>query len=317
MEFDVVLSRTLARVAWVVRRRLPLLLLGSLLAALIALSLSFVLPPRYVASVQVLMLASAGQLSEPADLIAAQALARNYASLVKTDAVLREAADLLHLGWNTDQLRQRITVSSRESFYLTISASADRAQTAADMANTIAERFLQRVQDAEAQVQGPALENIREEIAASNRQLKLLDDRIAALQRLEENPAKDPVTALVESSNRNQTLAELLKARQEEQDRVNKANGELRLMLAKQRQTAVLWHPAAPPDHTEASFDPLLAFPAAFIVLILGMVLALLRDWSRVPVLPNGDVVEDAPATDGAGFRADPATQTRSRVPGR
>ncbi len=281
------LSRGYRTAFEIIRRRAVIIAIGGILATGLAFVAVALLPPRYVASAQVVMLANAGQATQPSDLAQAQALARNYASLVKTDSVLQDAAATAKEGATVARLRLSVDVQpSRDSFYLTITDTDERAQHAADVVNAVAAAFLRRVEALETQVADPAVQLLRDQVKAMTEQVKLIDDNVSTLQKLNTSTVGDPASQIAAATTRNQSIATLLNARASIQERLDKANTELQLALAKQKESAVLWAPATPPDEATATTSSWLPPLLGLLVIVVVALLFLLRDWSSVQTRP-------------------------------
>jgi len=283
VDYEMSFSQTIAMIYRIVARRAPVIALAGVLVAVLGILAGILAPPKYLASVQIVMLSNSGVLTQPSDLSQGQQLARNYASLVKTDAVLQDAVQNLKDSWSVGELRERVDASpSRDSFYLTVTVTDAKPQRAADGVNAVAASFLRRVQAVQSQIAEPAIQNLRDQVAGMTEQIKTIDERVAALQKLEPSAAGDPASQLLAATSRNGSIATLLSARVSMQERLDKANTDLRLALAKQRETAVLWAPAQPPDQLTSLVPVWLAGVAGLVAMSLVTLVYLVRDWGSL-----------------------------------
>jgi capsular polysaccharide biosynthesis protein len=240
----------LGRNAWVL---VLAVFVGGLTGFAVAASLR-----TYTASAQLVILTSAASQTNPEDLARQQTLARGYVTLVRSDGVLGDAASELETHWNLDEvrsvawLRDRVSASvGRDAFYLTIAASAADPGLAADIVNATANSFVKRVQAVQTQIQEPAITNNREGIASLTRQLDVVDAQIAAVEQTANVSLGDPIATLLNSTARHETLTTLLGLRTSLQARLDASNAELRTMLTRQKEGAVIWQSALPPERPE------------------------------------------------------------------
>jgi capsular polysaccharide biosynthesis protein len=258
----------------ILRRSAWLLLLAALVGGLAGYG-SAVASQTYTASTQVVVLTSAASQTNPEELARQQTLARGYATLVRSDGVLSDASAQLSARSSLDDvrrvswLRERVNASvGRDAFYLTIAASAADPALAADIVNATATAFVNRVQAVQTQIQEPALANHREAITSLTRQLEAVDAQIGAVQQTATVPVGDPVIALIASTTRQETLATLIGLRSSIQERLDTSNADLRTMLTRQKEGAVLWQAAFPPERPEG--------PGLLSSSLVGAALALL-----------------------------------------
>jgi capsular polysaccharide biosynthesis protein len=229
----------------------------------------------YMASTQLVILTSAASQANPEDLARQQTLARGYVTLVRSDGVLGDAKSELVTRWSLEDvrslswLRDRVSASvGRDAFYLTIAASSGDPALAADIVNATATAFVKRVQAVQTQIQEPAIANNREGVSSLTRQLQDVDAQIAAMQPTANTPLEDPVATLINSTTRHQAVTTLLALRSSIQTRLDTSNAELRTMLTRQKEGAVIWQSALPPERPEG--------PGLLTSSAVGAVLALL-----------------------------------------
>ena len=133
-----------------IRRHWRVLLAAPLLAAVLLLGWSLVTPRSYAAAAQVQV--TVGYFTTAADVAEASALARNnvpaYATLATQSQVLDGAILALGLPTTSAQLHDRVSAtSSKEMSLIEITAVAESAQGAAELADAVATELGEVIRD--------------------------------------------------------------------------------------------------------------------------------------------------------------------------
>jgi capsular polysaccharide biosynthesis protein len=257
----------------------------TLAAGVLGFAIASLAPPTYQTSVDLIWLG--GSVNSTAGEKSNESLSRlkNYAPLVKSDAVLRDAIGTKSVQSETiEQLRRNVRViPGRESssFLLTIYVASSDPSRAADIANSIAEVFVQRVMTVETTLQEADVSNLNASIKRLTETLKGLDAQIAAWQSLEPSPSGDPVTRLLNNSVRQQTLALLLQSREPVAEHLDLASSALGLLEARQREGVVIWDRAVPPNLPEGPSPRLIGVLSAAVAFSVAVSVALLIDILR------------------------------------
>jgi capsular exopolysaccharide synthesis family protein len=173
----------LQRIWGLSRRWYWLLLVGCVLAGGTSLLLSRSLPVTYQATVKLLVTpASSALLLDIGTLTTAERLARTYADVMKTTAVVDRAREIMPPELRSASATAIVdTRSTRETGFFQVSVEHSDPRVAAELANAIAQAFIQRTgATQQARFQGP-LQNLRQRIdeVASD-----INQRAGALERL-------------------------------------------------------------------------------------------------------------------------------------
>jgi non-specific protein-tyrosine kinase len=223
-----------------VRRWLPLLVLGPLLAGITGFLVLRVIPPIYEAAV-ILMVqpADAGTALTP-DTQVAQDLANTYAEAIHTRRILSEAATQVGLGALSEQdLESRVQARRvPNTGLLRVTADDADPRRAADLANAVAQVFVQHNAD----IQANRFASSRDNLAKLVAQLQAgLDAQLASeadLQSQASSPERDGTLAKLED-NLTQTRANYANSLRSYED--------LRVSEARATNTVTVFDAAVPP----------------------------------------------------------------------
>jgi uncharacterized protein involved in exopolysaccharide biosynthesis len=257
----------------------------TLAAGVLGFAIATLAPPTYQTSVDLIWLGASANSSAGENSNESLTRLKNYAPLVKSDAVLREVMGTQSAEDETiEQLRRNVRViPGRESssFLLTIYVTSSDPSRAVDIANAIAEVFVRRVLTVETTLHEADISNLNSSVKRLTETLKSLDAQIAAWQSLEPSTSGDPVTRLLNASVRQQTLALLLQAREPVAERLDLASSALGLLEARQREGVVTWDRAVPPNVPEGPSPRLVGVLSAAVALGVAVSVALLIDILR------------------------------------
>jgi capsular polysaccharide biosynthesis protein len=128
----------------VIRAHLGLVGAAALIAAAVALAVSFVLPSSYLASTQILIgPALSASNRDPAQLQAASSMAQTYVIALQTRATAQAVVDQLRLNMTAEQLQSKYSVAlSANAPVITLSASAGTADRAAAIASALVQQLI-------------------------------------------------------------------------------------------------------------------------------------------------------------------------------
>lgn len=131
------------------RKRMALILSITLIAGIVSGVISFfLLTPIYQASTQILVnqKKSDQAVYNPSEVQTNLQLINTYNVIIKSPAILDLVADELKLALNAQQLNGKITVGSEsDSQVVTISVEDEDPETAAEIANTVADVFSKQI----------------------------------------------------------------------------------------------------------------------------------------------------------------------------
>jgi len=174
------------KIDWVVGvllRRLWLILVCALLAAMMASAVVARIPPVYEATAVLLVESQHDENSSVYnDLIAGERLALTYGQLLKSQVVLVQAIERLNLPESPSSLAKRVKVETVASTQLIrITATDSEAEQAALIADALAESFAAYVKTLPEQRFGPALASLQAEMTAASAQTREAQAEIASL----------------------------------------------------------------------------------------------------------------------------------------
>lgn len=171
---------------WVISillRRLWLILVCALLAAVMASAVVARVPPAYEATA-VLLVESQHDANSSVynDLIAGERLALTYGQLLKSQVVLAQAIERLNLPESPSSLAKRVKVETVANTQLIrITATDSEAAQAALIADALAESFAAYAKTLPEQRFGPALASLQAEMTAASAQTREAQAEIASL----------------------------------------------------------------------------------------------------------------------------------------
>lgn len=136
----------LADIFRVLRTRLWVILLITIVLTGVAVGVSLVLPPTYEATIQIQVGQEGGATATPTDVPGLQALTETMAITVATRPVAEETIQRLGLGTSTDVfLEENLTAETiPETQIIQVTYRASEAETAREVANTVGNVFQER-----------------------------------------------------------------------------------------------------------------------------------------------------------------------------
>ncbi len=138
----------------VLRRRLWVILLVTIMLTAIAVGVSLVLPPTYEASIKIRVGQEGGLTATPTDVVGLQQLTETMAITVATRPVAEEAIQKLDLKTTPDEfLEENLTAETiPETQIIEVSYMAPEAETAREVANTVGDVFQEQTNRASGSV---------------------------------------------------------------------------------------------------------------------------------------------------------------------
>jgi succinoglycan biosynthesis transport protein ExoP len=265
--------------AWVIRRGLWIILLGTVISAGATYAISkYIVTPVYQISA---LIQVNGPVSASNNTIYSnEELALNYSLLVTTNDVLQVVAQHIP-GESISQLKKAVSASPLAgSSIIEIRAQANDPQLAAKIANEVAKDFIQlQVAKATAGLQARA-NTLSQNLATAKASVDMAQAQLTALQKAHAPADKIAHENDILSSSQ-QNYNQLLGSYQQIQLQEQQADGVL-----KQIQQAT------PPD-TPLSPQPMLnTIIAASLGLLLMVVLVLVLDWADITIKTPEDVAQ-------------------------
>ncbi len=273
-------SHNLLHFAWVLRRSLWLIVLGMVVCTGVTFAISKRIPPVYQASAMILVNGTGA--SDSSSVFSNQALAQTYSLVISSTDVLGKAAQNLH-GESIAQLRAAITASPQAgSAVINIQAQANVASQSANIANGIAQAFLQyQLNKSTAQLQN-AIDQLSQNMAAAKTDL---DTAMARLTLLQDTHA---ATNLIAQQNNIVTGEQNYYTALQ-----TKYQANLNLLQTQKTQAAnslILVQEAIPPSASISPKVTLNVIIAAAMSLLLMIVLVLILDWADSTIKTPDDV---------------------------
>jgi non-specific protein-tyrosine kinase len=268
---------TLRHYAHIIRQRIVFILLGIAICTSTTSIISLSIPPVYQA--KTLLKVNSTATNNNNDIYSAQAIAVDYALLVTSSEVLREAAKKLP-GVTIDKLQQVISDSPVENTQIIeIRAQADNPQVAADRANTIANVFIQLQASDETNRLQDSANQVTQHITAARLSLDTAQTYLNILQNSHATQASIAQQhSLVDTDQANYGLL----LTDYSQLQVQKLQAATILSIAQ---------PAQAPDAPISSQALPNILLAAVMSLLLMLLLVLLLDWLDTTVKTGEDIV--------------------------
>lgn len=237
-------------------RRLPykralLVLVAAVVGGLVATVFTPPSPPLYRATAQLYVAPASSPTGPAQDVYLGQTLAKTYSQLATADVVLLPAMQQVGLDQlvafraRTDVSPARSQATKELSPLINVTFRDEDPQRAADAANAIAESLIAETRGLETALQGGAVAKLDEQITSVQTDIRTLDGQITSLRS--DNAAKpsaDLQSQILQldasRQSKQQTFAQLLKTRD-----------DMRLALARARDTVYRWQPATTPAGPE------------------------------------------------------------------
>ncbi len=268
---------TVHHYAWVLRRRLKLILLGMAVGGLTTLMISVYLPPTYQA--RALIRANSAATVTGNEVYNAQALAVGYALLVPGPQVMQEAARILP-GTNANSLGAAISAAPVDNTQIIeVRAQGDTPRQAADRANTVANVFIQLQVAKETARLEHTIDQLSENLVTARVTVDSAQQRVMELQN-----AHAAIEAIAEQKG-------LLDTDQANYNSLLSTYNQFQTQKLQAVNLLSLDQAATPPDKPISPQVALNTLLAICMSLLLMMVLALLLDWLDITIKTPEDVV--------------------------
>ena len=266
---------------WVLRSRLPLILLGVIICSAATFATCKILPPVYQAAGSIVVNGSGAE--DSASIVANQNLAQTYALVITTTDVLRMASQKLPQ-ITVEQLKKEVTAAPQAgTAVIQVQAQAKNPVLAANIVNTVCNAFVQYQTTKQTMLIQNALNQLTQNITVAKADLDAANAQLAALQRSHAS------AAAIQQQNQIVSV-----------DQVNysvlqknyQANFYLLRMQKNQIYASLDVVAATPPPALTSPKTTLSTGLAAALSLVLLIVLALLLDWADATVKTPEDVVQ-------------------------
>jgi capsular exopolysaccharide synthesis family protein len=254
--------RHYASILW---RWLWLIVLGTGLAAGTSYWVSSTMPRLYEASSRLLV----NQAQTPgivaySDVLTSQQLTKTYSELIHTRPVLENALANLKLEMTPEQLDGRLNVQVvRDTMLLSLKAQSTDPQQAADIANAVAQAFIEENRATQLGQAASSRDSLHEQLTSLEADIKSTSDQI---DRLRNAPGLAPEARLAETSRLQGTLSQY----QLTYSQLLKSEQDMRLAESKAYSSVVVAEPA------KASIVPVSPKTAQNVLLaaLVGLMLA-------------------------------------------
>jgi len=266
---------------WVLRSRLPLILLGVIICSAATFATCKILPPVYQATGSIVVNGSGA--ADSASIVANQNLAQTYSLVITTTDVLGMASQKLpHI--TVEQLKKAVTAAPQASTaVIQVQAQANDPVLAANIVNKVCNAFVQYQMTKQTTLVQNALNQLTQNITVAKTNLHAANAQLAALQQSHASAAaiqqQNQIISVDQASyNTLQTnyQANFYSLRMQK----NQINNSLNVVAA------------TPPPAPLSPRTTLSTGLAAALSLVLLIVLALLLDWADATVKTPEDVVQ-------------------------
>ena len=171
-----------------------LIVLISILAGGLAYFISTKLPPIYSTSNRLLVTEASSD--KPADyqaVLTSERLTRTYSAMMTNESILQETIDTLSLNTDVTTLRENVTVSPvRDTQLIEVSVEGENPQQIADIANTVVNVFMERINDIQKNRYSLSIESLQTQMTNIEGILEGIQSQIDALNVQATEAAPDP-----------------------------------------------------------------------------------------------------------------------------
>jgi polysaccharide biosynthesis transport protein len=243
------ISRT--RLLFIFRRWAPLIVLAAVVSGTAGFAISKVLPSEYRATAQLYVAPAISPTAGIQDVGLGQTLARSYVQLATADVVLRQARE--SIGWTDSKgFQERTQVAQvRDTSVITVSFLDRDPQRAADIANLIANAFVQQASALQSTLQSATVARLDEDVQTVQADLRGID---AELSQARTDLANLSAGAQAQRAELQARIAQLETNRITKQQTLTQlltTRDDLRLVAARAQNTVALWESAIPPAGPE------------------------------------------------------------------
>ncbi|MDQ2713691.1 MAG: Wzz/FepE/Etk N-terminal domain-containing protein [Chloroflexota bacterium] len=260
--------------AWIIKRRIWLILLGVIICVGATTVITFIKAPVYEASATI-------EVSAPGtDVFGNQALAVAYALQVTNDDVLQKAAHSLP-GVTVAQLNNAVKAFPVNNTQLIdVQADAATPQQAVAIANTVAKVFIQQKRVSETARLQTLADQLSTQLALAKAEVDQTEQRLSQLQR------SNASIAQIQQEN------DLLSIYQSNYDNLLTNYNNIQLQKTLLNGSLSINQLATPPDQPAGTSRGLAIAIAATMSLLLMLLLVLLLDWVDATVKTPEDVAQ-------------------------
>lgn len=267
------------------RRWAPLVVVGALLSGSAAFVISKVTPAEYRATAQLFLTPGSNPSVAFQDVVLGQNLGRSYVQLATADVVLSPA--MSKVGWaDATSFRERTQVAQfRDTSVITVSFRDVDPVRAANAANAIASSFIDRTRELQTSLQGSTSNQVEDQIASVQRDIRSLDAQINALASEVNATARPGQPSSIPRPDQQAQLAQLYNLRQGQQQtlaQLLKTRDDMVLAATRAQNSVSLWQTAEPPTEPESprvALNTMVGFLAgAIVMLLMSSVLGYLDD---------------------------------------
>jgi capsular polysaccharide biosynthesis protein len=271
---------TLRHYGWVIRSRLPLILLGVIICTATAFATCKILPPVYQATGSILVNASLA--TDANSTVDNQNLAQTYSLVITSTDVLGMASkNLPHI--TVEELKRDVTATHPTSTaIIQVQAQANSPVLAANIVNKVCNAFVQYQTTQQTALLQSALKQLTQNITVAKTNLDAANTQLAVLQK-----SHAPANAIQQQ----QQIVSVDQANYTTLQTNYAANFSLLGMQMNQISNSFNVAAAVQPGTQISPRTALSTELAAALSLLLLIVLALLLDWADTTVKTPEDVV--------------------------
>jgi capsular polysaccharide biosynthesis protein len=226
------------------------------LAAAVAGGASFVvsvvLPREYKATAQLYVAPAANPTAALQDVLLGQNLAKTYVQLATADVVLRRAQQTA--SWpDLKSFREHTQVAQvRDTSVITVAFRDQDPQGAADIANLIANSFVEQTRTLQASLQSTTLTQLDKDVQSLEADVRRIDSDLTRLRTTLAGLPAFPQAAPAEVRAQISQLESTRATRQQSLDQLQRTRDDLRLVAARAENTVTVWESAVAPIEPES-----------------------------------------------------------------
>ncbi len=270
---------------WVIRSRLPLILLGVIICTATAYATCKILPPVYQATGSILVnsiLVNGSGATDTTSTVDNQNLAQTYSLVITSTDVLGMASqNLPHI--TVEELKRDVTtVHPVNTALIQVQAQANNPVLAANIVNKVCNAFVQYQTTKQTALLQNALNQLTQNITVAKTNLDAANTQLAALQKSH---------ASADAIQQQQQIISVDQANYTTLQTNYQANFSLLGMQINQISNSLNVAAAVPPSTQISPKTALSTGLAAVLSLLLLIVFALLLDWADTTVKTPEDVV--------------------------
>jgi capsular polysaccharide biosynthesis protein len=230
----------------------PVIALAAAVAGGASFAVSAVLPREYKATAQLYVAPAANPTAALQDVLLGQNLAKTYVQLATADVVLRRAQQTA--SWpDLKSFREHTQVAQvRDTSVITVAFRDQDAQRAADIANLIANSFVEQARALQSSLQSTTLTQLDKDVQSIEADLRRIDMDLTQLRATLASLPAFPQAAPAEVRAQITQLESTRSTRQQSLDQLQKTRDDLRLVAARAENTVTIWESAVAPIEAES-----------------------------------------------------------------